>query len=95
MAELDNKILAIQQMQNLAKTLSELDDDAQAILKLITAREWNTTGAPTDEELAGLGIASADVVSFLTTLTQFGRFMGNQSVTTGTYRVYADQIKAL
>lgn len=95
MSDLDNKILAIQHMQNLAKSMSELDDQAAAILKLIVSREWNTTAAPTDEELAGLGILSADVVSFLTTLTQFNRFMSNQSVTTGTYRTYADQIKSL
>ena len=95
MADLDNKIVAIQTMQNMASKFQELDDAAAAMQKLISSRGWNTTGAPTDAELAPLGIKAANVNQFITLLTQYNRLMNNQTVTQLTGRTFADAIRSL
>lgn len=95
MADLDNKIYAIQKMQNIAKQMAELADDSSAMQSLISARGWTTTGAPTDAELEQLGIKSAQVTAFVGLLAQYNRLMAGQAVTTIQGRTIADAIKAL
>lgn len=56
MADLDNKLTAIRQMQDMAKKFADLADSAAAMQSLIAARGWTSTGAPTDAELESLGI---------------------------------------
>lgn len=95
MADLQNKLLAIQQMQNIAKQMTDLADEAAAMQSLIVARGWNTTGAPTDAELTELGIKSAQVTAFVGLLAQYNKLMAGTAVTTTQGRTIADAIKSL
>lgn len=95
MSDLTNKIQAISVMQNLAKSMADLSDQAAAMQSLIVARGWAATGAPTDLELTDLGIKAAQVNAFVGLLVQYNNLMNGKAVTTTQGRTIADAIKAL
>ena len=70
--------------------ISELADNVQSDLALITNRTW---GVMTDAELADLGITSARLTAYVALLTQFSRLMSNQAVTTTNGRAASDGIR--
>lgn len=95
MSDIENKLLLINRMQYAANKAAELDDAFQDMLGIITSRHWDTSGAPTDAELASLGIKAADVVAFVGFMAQFNRLMANQSVTPLAGRNISDVIRLL
>jgi hypothetical protein len=95
MADLENKLVLIQRMQSAANLAARLDDEFQDLLGIITARKWNTTAAPTDEELAHLGITSAQVTAFVGFMGQLNKLMAGQAVTTTAGRAVADAVRSL
>ena len=89
-SDLAEKLLLVAHFKNQSKALADLTDDAASDLALITNRAWGTM---TDAELADLGITSARLTAYVAFLTQFGRLMNNQAVTTTNGRAAVDGIR--
>jgi hypothetical protein len=88
--DLAEKLLLVNRFKNQAMAIAELADDVASDLQLIANRNW---GSMTDAELAELGITSARLTAYVNFLTQFGRLMTNQSVTTTNGRTAVDGIR--
>jgi len=95
MADLENKLLAIDKMANIAKTLIETNSQILELQALISARSWGTTGAPKDDELLSRGITAANVTAMVGFMTQFSKLMAGSAVTTTQGTVICNGIKAL
>ena len=95
MADLDNKLQACDQMANLAKAAIELNSNITEMQNLIGARLWTTTGAPTDAQLLSRGWTQAQIVAFVGFMTQYQRFMSNQTVTTTNGSLVCNAIRSL
>lgn len=92
MADIDNMKIAIGTLQNIAKTMSELADQTNAMQLLIASRGWSNV---TDADVADKGITAAEVLLFVGLMNQYNRLMAGQTVTTTQGRTIADAIKAL
>jgi hypothetical protein len=88
--DLAEKLLLVARFKNQAKDISELADNVQSDLALITNRAW---GVMTDAELADLGITSVRLTAYVAFLTQFSRLMGNLAVTITNGRAASDGIR--
>ena len=89
-ADLAEKLLLVAKFKNVAMALADMDDECSSALKLITNRGWGTM---TDAELADLGITTAKLTAYVAFITQFGRLMTNQAVTTTNGRAAVDGIR--
>lgn len=89
MTDSENKLSAVRVMQDMAATFADLDDKCRAKQLLITARGWDTTGAPSNEELLVLGIDQADVIAFVGFMSIFNTLMS------GTNRAIIDGMRSL
>lgn len=74
-----NKMSAVRNMQSMAETMKQIDDNCRSMQLLIIARNWDTTGAPTDEDLLELGIQQGDVVSFVGLMAAFNTLMAGNN----------------
>ena len=95
MSDLENKLLLIDRMQHVAIRAVELDDSFQDILGIIISRHWDTTGAPTDQELTGLGIPATAIGDFVNLMVQYNNLMANRAVVPLNGRLVADAIRLL
>lgn len=88
--DLAEKLLLVSRFKNQSMAIASLADDIASDLQLITNRAWGTMA---DVELADLGLTSARLTAYVAFLTQFGRLMTNQSVTTLNGRAAVDGIR--